>query len=178
MQSPGQGGPTMDQMRESCPMLVSNAKVEVTDTDRGVALTFTTDEGNVADLRGRVQHMAQMYQMHHGHGSMMWHQMRGQGAGQGQGMMGQGQGHMMGQGQGRMMGQSQGQGMMAGSGPMPAVQTSVQNVDKGAKLVLTPEKPTDLASLRNHVRMHQERMNSGECWMLQNQGPSDSKESE
>lgn len=153
--APAASGPMMDQMRAGCPMMISDARVEVADTDKGVTLTFTTDKGDVADLRARVEHLGQMYEMHHGGGSMMWHHM--------------GQGHRMG-----MMGGGggSGAGMMGdGShmGPMPAAKVSIEPIDKGARLVLTPSNASDLDALRRHARLHHERMRSGECWMSGNQ---------
>lgn len=145
-------GPMFEQMRSSCPMTIDNAKVEVTDTEDGVALSFTTNAENVGELRERAQHMASMYEMHRGRGAMRWHHMRGATAGppMGRGHMGMGRGHM-----GR------------GAGPMPAANASLENIDNGAKIVLTPTNADQLEQLREHVRLHQERMQSGECWMLQ-----------
>lgn len=141
--------PMMVNMRASCPMVVPNAKVEVEDTEDGIALTFTTDSQEVDDLRKRVESMAGMYEMHRGHGSMMWHHMR-EGA-SGMGMHGKGRGHM------------------AMSGPMPSAKATVENIDNGARLLLTPQNSEELGKLREHVRAHQQRMGSGECWMLQNE---------
>ena len=137
---PSTGGGMIDQLRAGCPMSVQGADVSVTDTKDGVALSFTTATGDVADLRTRVQHMAQMYEMHHGQAGMMWHHMGGEGMGH-----------------------------MTGRGPMPAARTTMTDTDSGAQLELRPTDPSQLDALREHVRWHQERMHSGECWMLQGQ---------
>ncbi len=91
---PGNAGGMMDQLRAGCPMVVQGAEVTVTDTEGGVALTFTTGAADVADLRTRVQRMAQMYEQHHGQSGIMWHHMGGKGMGHsGPGMGGEGMGH-------------------------------------------------------------------------------------
>jgi hypothetical protein len=144
----------MQQMKAGCPMLVQGVEVEASDTDSGVMLAFTTETGDVADLQQRVHHMAQMYQMHGGHGGMMWQHM-------GEGGMGHGGGHM---------------GHMAKHGQMPAASAQVTELKNGARLELTPTDPGDLVGLREHVRMHQQRMQSGECWMLQEQPETPTEE--
>jgi hypothetical protein len=149
---PGTGGGMMDQLRAGCPMVVQGADVTAADTDGGVALTFTTDAGDVGELRTRVRSMAQMYGMHRGQGGMMWHHMGGKGMGHG----------------GRGMGAA-GMGHMAGRGPMPAASDTVTDTDQGARLELRPTDPAQLDDLREHVRWHQQRMHSGECWMPQEQ---------
>lgn len=60
-QMPAAGGDMMQQLRSGCPMVVDGAEVAVADSEEGVALTFTTEAGDVGDLRARVRHMAQMY---------------------------------------------------------------------------------------------------------------------
>ncbi len=139
-----------------------------------VALEFTTT-GDVASLRARVQRMAAMHDRMmgsgmHGQGGMMGSGMQG-------GMMGSGgmQGGMMGSGgmpggmQGGMMG-SGGmpggmQGGMMGSGGMPMVpsRASVEDIAGGARLVLTPTEPSQLAALRDQARMQAAMMQRGQC---------------
>ncbi len=143
----------------ACPMAVNGAQVTASDTDDGVALTFTTTGGDVSDLRQRVSQMAQMYGMHRGQGHMMWRRMggpRGGGMGPGAGMRGGPRGGM---GPGARGG--------GGVGPMPAMTSRVDNVDNGARLVLTPTDPAQLDALRARARMHAQRMQSGQCWMQQ-----------
>lgn len=40
------------------------------------------------------------------------------------------------------------------------------DTDNGARIDLWPTDPSQLTSLREHIRWHQLRMSSGECWML------------
>ncbi len=143
------GGDMMQQLRAGCPMVVEGADVVVANTEEGVALTFTTESGDVGDLRARVQHMAQMYGMHAGQRGMMWHHMGGQGKGRG--------------------GPGMDMGHMAGRSPMPAASATVTEVDKGARLELGPTDASQLEHLREHARLHQQRMKTGECWMPQGQ---------
>lgn len=132
-----------------CPMALSGVQVTRSETDSGVLLTFTTDLANVSDLRQRVRAMAQMYQQHQGHGPMMWQHM---GPRHGPGML-------------PPNGMGPGRGM--GPGPMPALNATVEDIEGGARLFLTPVNPADLELLQEHLQMHQQRMQSGECWMSQ-----------
>jgi hypothetical protein len=45
-----------------------------------------------------------------------------------------------------------------------------EDIEGGARLVLTPNDPTQLAALREHARMHAESMRKGECPMMQMHG--------
>jgi hypothetical protein len=48
-------------MMQSCPMRITGAHVSAADVENGIALTITTDSGNVAELRWRTEHMAKMH---------------------------------------------------------------------------------------------------------------------
>ena len=144
-------GPMMGRLRSACPMAIDSVEVSVSDTDNGVALTFKTGEANLDELRQRTQHLAQMYEMHRGR-PMMWRHMRGMGRGQGVGM-----------------------GPGPGRGPMPEAQAEVTEIDEGVRLELTPNDPSQLRQLRDQARFHQQRMQSGACWIWSD-GPQ--KESE
>ena len=110
--SPEVDSAAVQRLRAECPMLVRGVKVEVSETQGGVALAFTTEEGRLADLRARVRHLAQMYEMHRGRGSMSWHRM-GRGPHMGRGRhMGRGPHHM-------------------GGGPMPAAEATVTELEQG-----------------------------------------------
>lgn len=139
----------------TCPMAVPGTQVTVSDTRGGVALTFTTRTGDVRDLRHRVQTLAHHYEMHPQGGMMQWQNMHG----------GMGQSHGMGMGHGRGQGMGQGQGMGMGAGPMPRVHATVEDLPGGARVILTPVDPSDLAALRTRVHLHAQRMQSGQCWM-------------
>jgi hypothetical protein len=60
---------------------------------------------------------------------------------------------------------------------MPAATATVTDTDLGARLELRPSDASQLGALREHVRWHQQRMHSGECWMLQGQ-PTDTPRGE
>lgn len=62
-QQPGMRG----GMAGMCPMQVEGTTVRAEDVDGGVALVFTTT-GDVAELRRRVAHMAEMHERRHGEG--------------------------------------------------------------------------------------------------------------
>ena len=46
----------------SCPMMVDGAQVAVSDAGGGVAMVFTTKDGDVEDLRARVENLAEAHQ--------------------------------------------------------------------------------------------------------------------
>ncbi len=129
-----------------CPM--AGTQIVTSDTSDGVEIVFTTT-GDVADLRARVRHMADMH-----------NQMAGaQGGGmQGGGMQGSGM-----QGSGMQGSGMQGSGM--GMNMVPS-RASVEDVSGGARLVLVPMDPSQLAALRQQARMHAERMQKGQCPMM------------
>ena len=56
--------PNMSMM-QNCPMKVPGAELSVANVDNGITLTITTKSGDAADLRRRVEAMANM------HGNMM-----------------------------------------------------------------------------------------------------------
>lgn len=140
----GRGGMAMP-----CPVAVPGTQVAVGDTPDGVAVTFTTTPDRTAELRARVHAMADMHNRHH------------QGAGMEHGAMERGEMHrgaMMG---GGMMGSGGGEAM-----PMmpPPSRATVDDVDGGARLAVSPNDPADLDRLRSTVRMHAEHMQrSGSC---------------
>lgn len=127
-----------------CPMMIDPATTQVTasDTSDGIALVFTTS-GDVAELRARVRRMADMHNQMagmHGGGTT------GPGGMHGGGMHG---GH--------------------GTGPMhmhmvPS-RASVEDVPGGARLLLVPTDPAQLAALRQQARMHADMMAKGQCPM-------------
>ena len=118
-----------------CPM-AEGTKITAEDTQDGVAMSFTTT-GDVAQLRQRVHHMADMHE----------HMMQG-------GMMGSGQ--MMGSGH-----------MMMTRVPSTA---RAEDIDGGARIVLTPKDPAQLADLRARVHEHASQMASGHCPMMEHHG--------
>jgi hypothetical protein len=128
------GGMKHHDMAAQCPMAVAGTSARAEDVDGGAAIAFTTT-GDVAELRRRVAHMAEMHTRHHG-------------AGHGP------------------MGDSSKMGMMGDGMMMPSAHARSEDIDAGARIVLTPNAPADLAQLREHTRQHAEKMASGQCPMM------------
>lgn len=152
------GGP-MQPNPNGCPMVVRGAAVAVADTDLGVALTFTSPSDNTTDLRQRVRDFARMYQTHSENGTLMWHRTTGT-------YGPAGQGHMGSAGQMGQMGP-----MIPEQGLMPAAHAMVSDVGAGARIELTPDDPAQLTALREHVRIQQQHLQSGECWTFEARAP-------
>jgi hypothetical protein len=110
----------MGMMGGMCPMDVSGTSVTTADVEGGVALSFTTSSGDVADLRQRVRRMAEMHSHMHGEGGMV----------------------------------------------MPPATATIEDIPGGARLILRPEDPAQLAALREHARMQASAMTRGECPMM------------
>jgi hypothetical protein len=112
-------------MAGKCPIALPGTKVEASDTQDGVALTFT-NPAQVDELRTRVRAAA----AHHAH-------MAGAHGGMGSGSDAGG-----------------GRAMMTAS-------ARAEDVEGGARLVLTPRDPSGAQTLRSEVREHAEQMSSG-----------------
>ncbi len=125
-------------MADMCPMEVPGTQVSVADTQDGVAIAFTTS-GDVAQLRQRVQGMAVRHEKKMSRGGMM-------------GSGGMGSGGMM--GSGHMM-------------KMVDSTAHAEDIDAGARIVLSPKDPAQLSELRDHVREHAARMAGGHCPMME-----------
>jgi hypothetical protein len=165
------GAVVMRHMRSHCPMVVDAVTLVVADTDGGIELAFMTSVPNVAELRIRVRTMAQTYESHQNQGSMMWQPTGIEGMGVGM-VLGMGTG--MGTGAGMGLGVGIGADHMTDIDPMPAVTATVTDTERGASVELRPVDPTQLNAVREHVREHEQRMNSGECWMIAEQPSSQS----
>lgn len=128
-------------MERHCPMAVPGTQVVADDTPDGEAITFTTSSDRVAELRSRVHAMAEL------------HNRRMQAGGMG----------------------STGSGSAsAEQGPMqlprpempPPSRATVEDVDGGARVVVTPNDPSDAGQLRTVLRVHAEHMrDTGTCGM-------------
>jgi hypothetical protein len=127
---------------------MAGAKVNATDTANGIAVEFTTS-GDVAALRTHVHKMADM------HNGMAPHE-----GGEMHGGMGSGEMHG-GMGSGGMH-------EMHGMKMVPS-RATVEDIDGGARIVLVPNDPAQLADLRTHVREHAAMMAKGECPMMETQ---------
>lgn len=150
------------QQPAMCSMM-KDAQLATTDGEHDVTITFTT-QGDPTELRAHVHKMGAMHdQMSHGKmdGGMM-----------GSGGMGSGGMHdgMHGGMHGEMHGEMHGGSGMMGGGmhePMVPSHAAVDDVEHGARIVLTPDDPAQLASLRGHVHEHVEMMKSGHCPMME-----------
>ena len=129
----------------TCPMALRGTTVNAEDTSGGTSLLFATNE-DVSGLRQRVTRMADMYNRHQrgDEGVMMW--MDG----------GVARRCMMGSG---MMGS----GTMEGDMVMPPSTARAVDTNNGARLVLTPSKPTQLTALRQDARQMADAMGSHQC---------------
>lgn len=121
-----------------CPMAVEGTTVHTEDVDGGIAMVFVTT-GDQAELRERVARMAKMHDEHHAEGQHAGHHAD------------HGAGHHADHG---------------GGGKVPASAARVEDVDGGARLVLTPRDPAELPALVEHVRGHAEAMATGSCPMM------------
>jgi hypothetical protein len=139
---------TQHESGQTCPMMqMAGAKLVPSDTADGVAIAFTTT-GDVAELRAHVRRMAEM-----DNGMAVMHQ------GEMHGGMGSGDMHG---GSGDMHG-----GMMHMQ--MVPSRASVEDIPGGARLLLVPNDPAQLAALRSQAREHVAMMEKGECPMMKGQ---------
>lgn len=155
------GGMMHQGMKGMCPMQVEGTSAMAEDVEGGAALAFTTT-GDVAELRRRVAHMANMHNRHggaeHGHGMGMHSR---------QGSPDQGHRHDGSPAQGgEARGGGMHDGMMMGGSMMPAANARSEEIEGGARIVLTPRDPTELTVLREHARHMADRMASGQCPMM------------
>lgn len=156
------GNPQAMQQMRACPMQVEGTVVEVEDTDDGVALVFTTPTGDVAELRDRVQHMGMMLEHHGADGRMHW----------GRDDRVDGRGQMRGPRQGTRQGQGARRGPQP-RGPMrlPDVDTAVEEIDQGARLVIRPRDEAQLARVRETAHRHHDRLRQGDCLLMRRTRP-------
>lgn len=148
------GGMMGDGMAGMCPMGVEGTTTRVEDVQGGAGVAFTTP-GDVPELRRRVARMSEMYNAHRsdGHGPMM--QMQG-------GMQGghMQSGHMQ---SGHMQSGHMHGGMMQGAMMMPPSTARAEEIEGGARLVLTPRDPAQLSTLRENIQQMAGGMASGQC---------------
>lgn len=143
----------------ACPMIVAGTQVAASDAPAGEALTFTTASGDVGEVRRRAHAMAEG----HDHGAAgAGHGGMGHGAGMmGAGMMGHG---MMGTGGGQArVGQGPGGGHGVHEAAIPPSRMAVEDVDGGARIVVTPDDPADLETVRSAVRARARHMQQHGC---------------
>lgn len=162
---------------ENCPAAVPGTSVAEADTNDGAAITFTTSSDRVDDLRSRVEGMADMINRHGAGGEMSGTGSNG-GTDWGEestvGEAWSGSGNETGGTRGiespdqvekdEAGGQPGSAGSMQGMhGMMPRSQANVQEVENGARLLLTPKDPADAERLRNAARQHASMMQQGRC---------------
>lgn len=136
---PGQPPSAQPGGGSGCPMMMNaGTRITTTDTSDGVAIAFAATR-DVAGLRARVRQMAAMH-----------NRMAEMDAGMQKG------------------GGMQKAGGMHESGGMHMVpsRASVEDLPDGARLVLVPVDPSQLANLRQEARMHGQMMQRGECPMM------------
>lgn len=133
---------TVAQLDVNCPMQVEGVKVTSENTDEGMVLVFRTDAGadEAEQLYTRAQHLAQLYGMH----EERRHMYRWSQADDRQG----GDTHQR----------------------MPQLNVGVEKLDDGALLRFAPANPSELEQLREQVRLHQQRMQGGDCWLMDESG--------
>lgn len=137
-----------EMMKKMCPMQVEGTTSQVVKLDKAVAMDFTTT-GDVAELRQRVQKMAQKHEKMHSEGGM-----KGQRGENGKMMKGQ-----MTEEQKQMM------QMMADA----TVATS--QIDGGTRMTFTPKDVTKTDSLYQMMQKHSQMMDEkGQCPMMQMMG--------
>jgi hypothetical protein len=137
-----------DEMADGCPTRLPGTRVVEADLDGAAALTFTTS-GDVTELRRSVRRMAEMHNRSHRAGGMMASEGR---------MRGHGPGAMHARENGEHRGRMMGPGSM-----MPAASATVEESDRGARLVFKPEDPAELDRLRENARLRAQRMTAGGC---------------
>ena len=154
-QAQPQAQPQQLQPSQMCPADLPGVSVTAQDTQDGSALVFTSNTGNVEALRGRVQNLA----------TLMNNQKANQKPESGTNMHEMGPHHTYDHGSGmpqQAPGQVQGanQGV---SGELVAARARVENIEKGARLVLTPVNPAQLAMVRGFVQEQAGKLSSGDC---------------
>jgi hypothetical protein len=60
-------------MMKGSPMMLGDAEVAASDTETGIAVVFTSKNGDVDDLRWRIEHMSGMYTAPAANGMMTMH---------------------------------------------------------------------------------------------------------
>jgi hypothetical protein len=156
--------PTTDTGR--CPIKVPGTKAVTTEVAQGIVITFTTEDGDVDELRKRVNFLGEE------HNKLAARQVPDEG----RKMINTADDKMGAPAEttGRKMVQPGDDGAMPVSGRkmMPLATATVEDVDNGAKITLVPTPGTALADLQAHVARRTEAMAGGQCMMPSLAGPS------
>jgi hypothetical protein len=161
----GHHGPGMAQ--GACPMALPGTTVSASATDDGAALTFSTS-GDVEELRRRVRaaaaHHARMAEAHAGAPAGMGSGATAAAAAGSPGPAQEGDGTT---GTSDPAASGTGAGCCGGAGPaghgkaLLSATARAEDVEGGARLLLTPRDPAQADALRAEVREHAARMASG-----------------
>ncbi|MBS2027610.1 MAG: hypothetical protein JST54_06890 [Deltaproteobacteria bacterium] len=107
-----------------CPFAVPGTRVVTSKVEGGAALDFTTHKGGVAELRRRVAAVAERHNALHDLGGTAV----------------------------ASRSNAPGHGVSGGEvPPMNSAKASVEDIDGGARVILTPQDPSQLQVLRQHV---------------------------
>ncbi|HWN69937.1 MAG TPA: hypothetical protein VNM90_19980, partial [Haliangium sp.] len=166
-------------MAMQCPTDVEGTTARTTQTKRGITIAFTTkSKGDVAEVRRRVQHLAEMHNQYHAQ-----HQAQGaqgaqqavadQAGGQGaavslqqnatQARTGTGQTGAQVQAGAGGQGQSEAANAMGTQDVLAMTQARAENISRGARLVLTVKEPRQMERVREQLRIHAQNMAAGHC---------------
>jgi hypothetical protein len=153
----GEGDTAAQAAMAACPMQVQGTTVQAESIDGGAAMVFVTT-GDVDALRERVRNMAVMHESHamrgHAHDMEMTETRR--------------PGSADDPAAGAKIGDAD-DGVSAGGLPqsdMPVdVDTRVEDIEGGARLVMIATDASDVDALRNHTEQHAQAMSGGECPM-------------
>ncbi len=157
-QSPVKGSAAHSEAMNDCPMKVPGVAVQATDTSNGISLSFTTTGNNVDEVRRRVHSMADRHNQHHPDTA-------GASAQQGQSS-----GASQQQAQSKTESTAGMGHAMMGHGTMVPATASVEDIEGGARITLTPRDAAQVETLRTNVRSHVEKMKGGECPMSKQTG--------
>lgn len=125
-------------MAAACPMDIPGTTARTEDVKGGVAIVFATSTGDVVELQRRVAQMAEIHNQHHAQHPATPEP-----------------------GQPGAQAGTQDQGMIA-------AQARAEDINRGARLVLTPQNPKQLKQVRQQIRQHaQEMASSGQCSMME-----------
>ncbi len=128
-------------MVDMCPMEVPGTSVAALSIEGGAALAFTTT-GNVAELRQRVRRMSDVENQQQQRGEV----------------------GLLVSTSGRVLDVV----VLAEPGPTPLPQATaaVDDIANGARLVLQPTNPAQLAELREHTVLQAAKMARGQCPLI------------
>lgn len=167
----GSEGGNIYYSRYSCPMDIPGTSVSAEDTRDGIALTFTTDSGDVNLLRQSVKQMVDNFTTDRSGSPTSWEESSRSGTltipetpsnkpgnVERGGMPGAGNTSTPDDQSGSMNNQG-----IQGQAHSLSYRTRFENVSNGARVYFIPRNSSDLGTLRNQVRQYSQRLSSGEC---------------